>query len=141
MLRITTLWFSESISHISETDDVVHNCFFSIHMAIRQSSTDSVTYMYIKTQMYDNTWFVSPLYILRCGRLVCRGRVKLTSNGCLSDPDECKEKGAVLFRLLYPVLSLFQNHTPKHTRMSLMHLEWFSTQYIVYIKNAAFHEL
>ena len=37
---------------------------------IRQSSTDSVTY--IKTQMYDNTWFVSPLYILRCGCLVYR---------------------------------------------------------------------
>ena len=27
MLRITTLWFSESISPLSETDDVVHNVF------------------------------------------------------------------------------------------------------------------
>ena len=27
MLRITTLWFSESISSLSETDDVVHNVF------------------------------------------------------------------------------------------------------------------
>ena len=35
---------------------------------IRQSSTDSVTY--IKTRMYDNTRCVSPLYFLRCGRLV-----------------------------------------------------------------------
>ena len=31
------------------------------HITIRQSSTDSVAY--IKTRMYDNTWFVSPLYI------------------------------------------------------------------------------
>ena len=28
MLRITTLWFSESISPLAETDDVVHNVFF-----------------------------------------------------------------------------------------------------------------
>ena len=27
MLRITTLWFSESISPLSGTDDVVHNVF------------------------------------------------------------------------------------------------------------------
>ena len=27
MRRITTLWFSESISPLSETDDVVHNVF------------------------------------------------------------------------------------------------------------------
>ena len=32
MLQITTLWFSESISPLSETDDVVHNVF-SIHNA------------------------------------------------------------------------------------------------------------
>ena len=32
MLRITILWFSESISSLSETDDVVHNVF-SIHNA------------------------------------------------------------------------------------------------------------
>ena len=31
------------------------------HTTIRQSSTDSGAY--IKTRMYDNTWFVSPLYI------------------------------------------------------------------------------
>ena len=29
MLRITTLWFSESISPLSETDDVVHNVFLN----------------------------------------------------------------------------------------------------------------
>ena len=31
MLRITTLWFSESISPLSETDDEVHN--MSMHNA------------------------------------------------------------------------------------------------------------
>ena len=30
MLRITTLWFSESISPLSETDDVVHNVFLNV---------------------------------------------------------------------------------------------------------------
>ena len=29
MLRITTLWFSESISPLSETDDIVHNVFLN----------------------------------------------------------------------------------------------------------------
>ena len=29
MLQITTLWFSESISPLSETDDVVHNVFLN----------------------------------------------------------------------------------------------------------------
>ena len=29
MLRITTLWFSESVSPLSETDDVVHNVFLN----------------------------------------------------------------------------------------------------------------
>ena len=29
ILRITTLWFSESISPLSETDDVVHNVFLN----------------------------------------------------------------------------------------------------------------
>ena len=29
MLRNTTLWFSESISPLSETDDVVHNVFLN----------------------------------------------------------------------------------------------------------------
>ena len=29
MLGITTLWFSESISPLSETDDVVHNVFLN----------------------------------------------------------------------------------------------------------------
>ena len=29
MLRITTLWFSESKSPLSETDDVVHNVFIN----------------------------------------------------------------------------------------------------------------
>ena len=29
MLRITTLWFSESISPLSETDDVVQNVFLN----------------------------------------------------------------------------------------------------------------
>ena len=29
MLRITTLWFSESISPLSETDDVIHNVFLN----------------------------------------------------------------------------------------------------------------
>ena len=29
MLRITTLWFSESISPLSEIDDVVHNVFLN----------------------------------------------------------------------------------------------------------------
>ena len=29
ILRITTLWFSESISHLSETDDVAHNVFLN----------------------------------------------------------------------------------------------------------------
>ena len=32
MLRITTLWFSESILPLSKTDEVVHNVF-SIHNA------------------------------------------------------------------------------------------------------------
>ena len=32
MLRITTLWFSESISRLSETDDVVHNVFLNTHV-------------------------------------------------------------------------------------------------------------
>ena len=31
MLRITTLWFSESISPLSETDDVLHNVFLNTH--------------------------------------------------------------------------------------------------------------
>ena len=29
MLWITTLWFSESLSPLSETDDVLHNIFFN----------------------------------------------------------------------------------------------------------------
>ena len=29
MLRITTLWFSQSVSPLSETDDVVHNVFLN----------------------------------------------------------------------------------------------------------------
>ena len=29
MLRITKMWFSESISPLSETDDVVHNVFLN----------------------------------------------------------------------------------------------------------------
>ena len=36
MLRITTLWFSESISPLSETDDVVHNVFLSTQMTMHE---------------------------------------------------------------------------------------------------------
>ena len=54
MLRITTLWFSESISPLSETDDVVHNVFlhtnawgvvtsFISHRTNYVQSTSSVT--------------------------------------------------------------------------------------------------
>ena len=42
MLRITTLWLSESISPLSETDDVVHNVFLNTQCMIRACQLDVI---------------------------------------------------------------------------------------------------
>ena len=60
MLWITTLWFSESISPLSETDDVVHNVFLNTNAwGIVTSSYHTIQNMYHIIYLFQNEAYKS----------------------------------------------------------------------------------
>ena len=59
MLRITTLWFSESISPLSETDDVVHNVFLKVQYVKNCDVIHIAPYkMYQELYLFQNETYI-----------------------------------------------------------------------------------
>ena len=83
------------------------NCY-----TIRQSSTDSVTY--IRTRVYRNTRFASPCHILWCGRLVYR----LDKLAYTFHKIDLKNRESLLFQCFQAIFYFF---TPL---LFLAHLSW-----------------
>ena len=63
MLRITTLWFSESISPLSETDDVVHNVFLNTNTWGIVTSFISHRTKYVQSTLSVSKWSLQILLL------------------------------------------------------------------------------
>ena len=80
MLRITTLLFSESISPLSETDDVVHNVFLNTQCSIERSTVHrSIAHYWI-----DNCLFVCLFYCFICQSLSSHSKNFHSYNGVVA---------------------------------------------------------
>ena len=63
MLQITTLWFSESISPLSETDDAVHNVFLSTNAWGIVTSFISYRTKYVQRTLSVSKWSLQILLL------------------------------------------------------------------------------